>query len=163
MVLEAVILRADEQQSGAVHIFQAFDRRVAAELDRRIVAGLGVRRRGQFGGTDRRHHRRRRIGVARIRLLQAGVADPLGLHHLAQVVAEFVGIDMLEFIGLGDDPRVCVVADEMDHLGVLLDRDQQLGFNPGAVVAAGVVEIGIARNAGNFGGGAERGGRHRCV
>ena len=150
MVFEPVILGADEQQSGSVGVLQALHRGVAAELERRIVTRLGVRRGGEFGGAHRRGERRRR-GVAGVVLLQTGVADPFGLHHLAQVVAEFIGIDVAEHIGFGDDPRVGVVADEVDFAGILLHLDEQLSLDPGAIVAAGIVEVRIAGYAGNLG------------
>lgn len=150
VVFEPVILGADEQQSGSVGVLQALHRGVAAELERRIVTRLGVRRGGEFGGAHRRGERRRR-GVAGVVLLQTGVADPFGLHHLAQVVAEFIGIDVAEHIGFGDDPRVGVVADEVDFAGILLHLDEQLSLDPGAVVAAGIVEVRIAGHAGNLG------------
>ena len=143
MIPEPVFLRADKKQSGPVGKFQTFHRRIAAQLRRRFVCGLGVEGRGDA----RRTHRCRNgtDGIGRIDLLKAGVADPFGLYHLPKIIPEFVGIDMLQFVGLGDDAGIVVVADEMKDFCSLFHRHNKLRFHPRAVVAARIVEIGIAR------------------
>lgn len=146
MIFEAVFFGADDEQSGAVRVFQALHRGIAAELDGRIVGrldgdGCGFRR---ADGRLIRHGG----GVARICLLEAGVADPFRLHHLTDIIAELVSVHMFQQIAFCNDARVVVVTDEMDRVGVVFDLHHETGFNAGAVVTAGVVEIGVARHGG---------------
>ena len=148
IVVKTILFGADDQQSGAVNIFQALHRRIAAQLHGRGVARLGVGRRQNrraLGGDIRP-----RRGVAGILLLQRRITDTLGLHHLAQIVAKFVGIDVLQQIGLGHHARVVVVADEVDDFGVVLDIDGHPCLDSRRIVASGVVEVRVPRHAGDF-------------
>ena len=155
MVLEPVLFGADDQQPGAVRVFQAFDGRVAAELQRRIVAGLSGCRRRKLGRT-RRGRIRQRGRVHRENLLQARIADPLRLNHLAEVVTDFIGVDVFQQIRLGHDARIVVVADEMDDFRLVFDRNLKMDFNPGVPVSVGIAEIRVARRRRGFRGPKDR-------
>ena len=143
MVFEPVLFGADDEKPGSVGIFQTLDGGVASKLCGR---GVGRLRADRFGGRCAdgcliRHCRR----VHRENLLHAGVADPFRLHHLADVVAEFIGGCVFEQIAFCDDARIVVVPDEMDSVCFIFDMNVEDSLDPGAVVSSAVVEVGIAR------------------
>ena len=75
--------------------------------------------------------------------------DALGTDSGFQIIADSVGIGILEHVGLGDDKGIGVVTDDFDLFGTVRNVDFQLSLNIAGGIAAGDRVVVGTGNAGD--------------